>query len=126
MTALATARSPMLAVQRSEECGHALESWVDLELGRQVGRGLRGGAAWAVENAAGLSLDQASVLVALGLASGDSWRCEVSLDDLVLRTSLPRRSIQRALAGLELRELVFCGLVEFDRRVTYVLQGGGN
>ena len=125
MRAILPVGSIPLAVQRSEECGHALESWVDLELGRQVGRVLRGGAAWAVENAAGLSLDQAAVLVALGLAAGDSWRCEVSLDELVLRTSRPRLSIQRALAGLELRELVFCGLVEFDRRVTYVLQGGG-
>ena len=95
-----------LAVQRSEECGHALESWVDLE------------------HAAGLSLDQAAVLVALGLAAGDSWRCEVSLDELSLRTSRPRLTIQRALAGLELRELVCWGRVEFDRRVTYVLQGG--
>ena len=115
-----------LAVQRSEDCGHALESWVDLELGRQVGRGLRGGAAWAVENAAGLSLDQAAVLVALGLAAGDSWRCEVSLDELSLRTSRPRLTILRALAGLELREFVSWGRVEFGRRVTYVLQGGGN
>ena len=123
MRAILPVGSIPLAVQRSEECGHALESWVDLELGRQVGRVLRGGAAWSVENAAGLSLDQAAVLVALGLASGDSWRCEVSLDELVLRTSLPRLTIQRALAGLELRELVVCGLVEFDRRVTYVLQG---
>ena len=115
-----------LAIQRAVECGHALESWVDLELGRQVGRTLSGGAAWAVENAAGLALDQAAVLVALGLACGSGWRCEVSLDELVLRTSLPRPAIQRALAGLELRELVFCGLVEFDRRVVYVLQGGKN
>ena len=115
-----------LAVQRSVECGIALEAWVDLEIGRQTGRTLGGGAAWAVENAAGLALDQASVLVALGLACGTEWRCEVSLDELSLRTSLPRLSIQRALAGLALRELVFCGLVEFDRRVVYVLQGGKN
>ena len=124
MTALA--RPLPITVQRSEECGHALESWVDMELGRQVGRGLRGGAGWAVENAAGLSLDQAAVLVALGLAAGDSWRCEVSLDELVLRTSRPRLTILRALAGLELREFVSWGRVEFGRRVTYVLQGGGN
>ena len=124
MTALATTRPLMLAVQRSEECGIALETWVDLELGRQVGRGLHGGAGWAVENAAGLSLDQAAVLIALGLACGnDGYTCEASLRELELRTSLPLPRVRRALDGLILREMIYSGRFEIERRVTYVLQG---
>ena len=118
-----TAR-PMLSVERSQECGIALESWVDLELGRQVGRALQGGADWAVTNAAGLSLDKASVLVALGLACGnDGYRCELSPTELMLRTALPPTRVLRALAALEVRELVMTGAAESQRRVTYVLQG---
>ena len=50
----------------------------------------------------------------------------MKLADVALRTGRQPNRVQLALDGLVLRELIFHGLFQSNRRVTYVLQGDGS